>query len=131
MQPVIAITDGLRGRPGLVGRRRGLLQQVAVSIVRVGRRDADGPDPMVPELLSLGFDSGAPETKLRFSPQRSSWFQDPAVVLELRQKLSTIHVIFCMFYSEASLRDDLYAIIRRIHHNVIYVLPPNASFQQS
>ena len=35
MQFVIAIAYGLRGRAGLVGRRRSLLQQIAVRVVRV------------------------------------------------------------------------------------------------
>ena len=38
MQCVIAVADGLRGRSGLVGRRRGFLQQIAVRIVRVSNR---------------------------------------------------------------------------------------------
>ena len=40
MQFVIAIADGLRGRAGLVGRRRSLLQQIAVGVV--GVRDRSG-----------------------------------------------------------------------------------------
>jgi hypothetical protein len=36
MQLVIAVADGLGGGAGLVGRGRGLLQQIAVSIAAVG-----------------------------------------------------------------------------------------------
>src|ERR1700722_18648668 len=36
MQLVVAVANNLRGSRGLVGRRRGLLQEIAVSVIRVG-----------------------------------------------------------------------------------------------